>query len=75
MAALDGNTLDGVSATTLWTLHNRATEAARPGGQLEDPLAVELYAAIDYDYLKRQPQPVACPARPGVRHRRHRLPA
>ncbi|MET0703656.1 MAG: class I SAM-dependent methyltransferase [Mycobacterium sp.] len=52
MAAIDGNTLEGVSATTLWTLHNRATEAARPGGQLADPLAVELYRSIDYDYLK-----------------------
>jgi hypothetical protein len=27
MTVIDGNILDGVSATTLWTLHNRATEA------------------------------------------------
>jgi O-methyltransferase involved in polyketide biosynthesis len=52
MTVIDGNTLEGVSATTLWTLHNRATEAARPGGVLTDPLAVELYNTIDYDYLK-----------------------
>jgi hypothetical protein len=25
MTAMDGNTLEGVSATTLWTLHNRRT--------------------------------------------------
>jgi O-methyltransferase involved in polyketide biosynthesis len=52
MTVIDGNTLEGVSATTLWTLHNRATEAGRRGGVLKDPLAVELYNAIDYDYLK-----------------------
>jgi O-methyltransferase involved in polyketide biosynthesis len=52
MTVIDGNTLEGVSATTLWTLHNRATEAGRPGGVLNDPMAVELYQAIDYDYLK-----------------------
>jgi O-methyltransferase involved in polyketide biosynthesis len=52
MTVIDGNTLEGVSATTLWTLHNRATEAGRPGGVLNDPLAVALYDAIDYDYLK-----------------------
>jgi hypothetical protein len=36
MTAIDGNTPEGVSATTLWTLHNRGTEArdylsGRPG--------------------------------------------
>jgi hypothetical protein len=25
MTAIDGNTLEGVSATTPWTLHNRGT--------------------------------------------------
>jgi O-methyltransferase involved in polyketide biosynthesis len=29
MTVIDGNTLEGVSATTLWTLHSRATEAKR----------------------------------------------
>ncbi|WP_099023977.1 class I SAM-dependent methyltransferase [Mycolicibacterium palauense] len=52
MTVIDGNALEGVSATTLWTLHNRATEAARPDGSLHDPYAVELYRAISYDYLK-----------------------
>jgi O-methyltransferase involved in polyketide biosynthesis len=52
MAVVDGNTLEGVSATTLWTLHNRASEAKRPDRVLEDPWAITLFDAIDYDYLK-----------------------
>ncbi len=49
---MDGNTLQGVSATTLWTLHNRGTEAKRSDGVIRDPWAVTLLDAIDYDYLK-----------------------
>lgn len=52
MTVIDGSTLDGVSATTLWTLHNRATEARRPAGVITDPQGVALYEAIGYDYLK-----------------------
>ncbi len=52
MAAISGDTLEGVSATTLWTLHFRASEANRPDGVIRDPLAVDLYEAIAYDYLK-----------------------
>ncbi|WP_422745471.1 class I SAM-dependent methyltransferase [Mycobacterium sp. WMMD1722] len=52
MSAIDGNTLEGVSATTLWTLHNRASEAKRSDGVIRDPWAVALLDAIDYDYLK-----------------------
>src|SRR4051812_22797686 len=52
MTAVDGNTLDGVSATTLWTLHNRGSEAKRADGVIRDPWAVMLLDAIDYDYLK-----------------------
>lgn len=52
MTAIDGNTLEGVSATTLWTLHNRATEAKRSDGVIRDPWAVALFDAIDYDYRK-----------------------
>jgi O-methyltransferase involved in polyketide biosynthesis len=52
MIAIDGNTLAGVSATTLWTLHNRASEAKRSDGVIRDPRAVTLLDAIDYDYLK-----------------------
>ena len=36
--------LDGVPETTLWTLYGRAAEAARPGGVLHDPKAIELMA-------------------------------
>lgn len=52
MTAIDGSTLEGVSATTLWTLHNRGTEAKRSDGVIRDPWAVTLLDAIDYDYLK-----------------------
>src|SRR5882757_5776294 len=52
MTVIDGNTLEGVSATTLWTLHNRATEAKRSGGVIRDPWSVTLLDTIDYDYLK-----------------------
>ena len=51
-ATIDGSTLDGVSTTTLWTLHNRATEAKRSDGVIRDPWAVTLLDAISYDYLK-----------------------
>ena len=52
MTAIDGNILEGVSATTLWTLHNRGTEAKRSDGVIRDPWAVTLFDAIDYDYRK-----------------------
>ncbi len=49
---IDGNVLEGVSTTTLWTLHNRGTEAKRSDGVIRDPWAVTLFDAIDYDYRK-----------------------
>ena len=52
MTAIDGNILEGVSATTLWTLHNRGTEAKRSDGVIRDPWAVTLFDAISYDYRK-----------------------
>ena len=52
MTTIDGTTLDGVSATTLWTLHGRGTEAKRSDGVIRDPWAVTLLDTIDYDYLK-----------------------
>lgn len=52
MTAIDGTRLEGVSTTTLWTLHNRGTEAKRSDGVIRDPWAVALLDAIDYDYLK-----------------------
>lgn len=52
MTAIDGNILEGVSTTTLWTLHNRGTEAKRSDGVIRDPWAVTLFDAISYDYRK-----------------------
>ena len=52
MITVSGDILDGVSATTLWTLHNRGTEAKRSDGVIRDPWAVTLFDAIDYDYRK-----------------------
>ncbi|MGY4649163.1 class I SAM-dependent methyltransferase [Mycobacterium sp. URHB0021] len=37
---IDGDVLDGVSATTLWTLHSRGTEAKRSDGVIRDPWAL-----------------------------------
>ena len=47
--------LAGVSETTLWTLHNRASEAKRPDRLITDPMAVRLFDTIDYDYSKFGP--------------------
>ncbi|MGB7357916.1 MAG: class I SAM-dependent methyltransferase [Mycobacterium sp.] len=47
-----GDVLDGVSATTLWTLRNRAVEAKRSDGLIRDPWAITLLDAIAYDYEK-----------------------
>lgn len=52
MATISGEILEGVSATTLWTLHNRATEAKRPDSVIDDPMAVHLFDSIEYDYRK-----------------------
>jgi len=42
MTTVDGNCLAGVSATTLWTLRNRAIEAKRPNGVIDHPWAITL---------------------------------
>lgn len=42
--------LSGVPETTLWPLHNRASEAARPDGCIRDDACLRIYRAIDYDY-------------------------
>jgi O-methyltransferase involved in polyketide biosynthesis len=52
VTTIDGNTLDGVSATALWTLRNRATEAKRSDGVIRDPWAVTILDTIEYDYPK-----------------------
>lgn len=53
MTTVDGNCLAGVSATTLRTLLNRATEAKRPDGVIDDPWAIRLFEAIGYDIAPR----------------------
>lgn len=45
--------LNSVPETMLWTLHNRATEAKRTDALLKDNKAIEIYDAINYDYIKR----------------------
>ncbi|MBL7486980.1 class I SAM-dependent methyltransferase [Frankia sp. AgB1.9] len=47
---IDGAALDGVAATCLWTLRNRAEESMHPGSAFDDPLAERLYRGIDYDF-------------------------
>ncbi len=44
--------LKEIPETMLWTLHNRASEAARADGLLRDERAVEIYRALDYDYKR-----------------------
>mgnify|MGYP002778249529 CR=1 FL=1 len=45
--------LQDVPETMLWTLHNRAAEAARADGYLRDPLALAMRGSIDYDFDAR----------------------
>jgi O-methyltransferase involved in polyketide biosynthesis len=49
----EGVHLEDVSETTLWTLYQRAAEAARPDRVLHDPMAVELVKTIDYPFEER----------------------
>lgn len=44
--------LQDVPETMLWTVHNRASEAIRPDGIIDDPKCLEIYQALDYDYEK-----------------------
>lgn len=44
--------LSGVPETMLGTLHNRASEASRDDGILQDPEAIRIYRTLDYDYEK-----------------------
>lgn len=52
-------TLDGIPETMLWTLHNRAVEAQRSDGIINDDKCVEIYTSIDYDYVKSFGEPEA----------------
>ncbi len=49
---VDGATLTGVSETALLTLKVRATEARRPDGIIDDPMAIRLADSIEFDYGK-----------------------
>ena len=51
-APIDGAALDGVAATCLWTLRNRAEESRHPGSAFADPLAERLQRRISYDYAR-----------------------
>ena len=51
-APIDGAALDGVAATCLWTLRNRAEESRPPGSAFADPLAERLQRRISYDYAR-----------------------
>ena len=48
----DGTALTGVSETALLTLLVRATEARRPDSVIDDPMAIKLVDAIDFDFAK-----------------------
>ncbi|NMN96247.1 class I SAM-dependent methyltransferase [Antrihabitans stalactiti] len=52
MGKVDGTALSGVPETALWTLRNRAVEAARSDSTYDDPQAVAVYEAIDFPYEK-----------------------
>lgn len=45
--------LDGVPETLLWTLYNRAYEAGRRYPVLDDPMALQLLANLDYPFEER----------------------
>ncbi len=49
MSAIKPN-LSAIPETMLWTLHNRAYEALRDDGILDDPKCLEIYKSIDYNY-------------------------
>jgi len=51
-AKADGTVLTGVSETALLTLRVRANEARRPDSVIEDPVAIELADAIEFDFAK-----------------------
>jgi O-methyltransferase involved in polyketide biosynthesis len=44
--------LTGVPETMLWTLYNRASEAKKPRGLIQDSEAARLYDALDYDFTR-----------------------
>ncbi|MET7306516.1 class I SAM-dependent methyltransferase [Streptomyces sp. NPDC005134] len=51
--------LDGVPETLLWTLYNRAYEAGQPYPVIDDPMALQLVADLDYPFEERFGRPNA----------------
>lgn len=49
---VDARLLTGVSETALLTLYGRAYQAGRPDPIIDDPMAVSLVEALDYDFEK-----------------------
>lgn len=50
MPVVDARHLTGVSETALLTLHQRASEAARPDGIIHDPMAIQLRDSLGYEF-------------------------
>ncbi|BBY65588.1 class I SAM-dependent methyltransferase [Mycolicibacterium helvum] len=50
MSVIDARHLDGISETALLTLYQRAAEAGRPDGIIDDPMAIALRDSLNYDY-------------------------
>jgi O-methyltransferase involved in polyketide biosynthesis len=48
----DASLLTGVSETALLTLNGRAYQARRPDAIIDDPMAIKLVGAIDFDFDK-----------------------
>lgn len=55
MGKVSGAVLDGVEATALGTLRNRAVEALHPRSDYADAEAVRLYESIDYEFARFGP--------------------
>ena len=51
--------LSGVPEAMLWTLWNRAAETRRKDRLLDDPMAADLVARLDYDFAGRFGRPSA----------------
>ncbi|WP_072804561.1 class I SAM-dependent methyltransferase [Rhodococcoides yunnanense] len=51
--------LTGIPETLLWPLYCRAEESRRPDSFLDDPVAEQLYASIDYPFRQRFGDPRA----------------
>lgn len=51
--------LNGVPETLLWTLYNRAYEAGQPYPVIDDPMALQLVADLDYPFEERFGRPNA----------------